>query len=182
MDALRCMSPVVKTRLWIAALALWLGGCGFHLAGERPLPDALSSVYVEVVDPYRVSAPEVQAALVKRITSRGGLAKSHPEEAESILRLSGFGEGLEVVSIGSDGRAIEYRLTVSVRYELDDHDGHALVPGDVLRVSRDYSFSAQQILAKDVEQARLSSYLQDEMAELMLLRLEARLSHKPVPD
>ena len=63
-------------RLALVALTLALGGCGFHLAGERPLPRPLSSVYIEVVDPYHVSAPPLESALSARIVRGGGKVQS----------------------------------------------------------------------------------------------------------
>ena len=160
------------------ALLLALSACGFHLAGERPLPPALTAVYINLIDPYRVAEPPLESALQKRIEQRGGAVKSKVEEAKSVLRLSDLHERQEVLAVGSDGKAIEYRLITTVRYELDV-DGRTLVTPDVLTVSRDYSFSAQQILAKDVEQSRLRDYIQGEMADLLLLRLEAVLNRKP---
>jgi LPS-assembly lipoprotein len=42
-------------------------------------------------------------------------------------------------------------------------------------VSRDYFFNAQQVLAKEAEESRLRDYIQNDLAELILLRLEAVL-------
>ncbi len=165
--------------LCIVALSLLLGGCGFHWAGDRPLPEPLSSVYIEALDFYRVSTPEIQTALQKRIASRGGLVKSRASDAKTTLRLSGLSVRQDALSINSSGFAIEYRVIVTVHYELIG-DGKSLVAPDILSLSRDYSFNAQQIVAKDEEQARLSDYIQDQMADLLLLRLEAALS-RPQP-
>jgi LPS-assembly lipoprotein len=155
-------------------LSLLLAGCGFHLAGERPLPPTLQSLYIDMVDPYRVTAAPVEAALQKRIASRGGTVKSRAEDASATLRLSDLVQRQEVLSIGTDSKAVEYRLIVSLRYELDAGN-RVLIAPDSLSVSRDFSFSAQQILAKNAEQAKLNNWLQDELAELLLLRLEAQV-------
>lgn len=164
--------------LFVALLPLMLAACGFHLAGDRPLPPALQSVYIDMVDPYRVTAAPVEAALLKRIASRGGAVKSRAAEAAVTLRLSNLRQNEEVLSIGTDSKAVEYRLIVSLHYELDAA-GKVLVPADSISVSRDFSFSAQQILAKNAEQDKLNAWLQDEVAELLLLRLEAVLRQTP---
>jgi LPS-assembly lipoprotein len=172
----------LRRRLALALLpAMTLAGCGFHLSGDRPLPEELRSVYVEAVDPYKVTAPRVESAIEKRIASRGGQVKSRAADARATLRLSDLKQTQEVLSIGADSKAIEYRLIIRVRYELDS-GGKVLVPSDTLSVSRDFSFSAQQILAKEAEQAKLNDYLQDDMAELLLLRLEAGLGQRPPSD
>lgn len=160
------------------AAATLLSACGFQLAGERPLPAALSSVYVDVVDPYNVTVPPLETAVQKRLASRGGAVKSRADEASAVLRLSDLHETRDTVAIGTDGKAVEYRLVIRVSYELDS-GGKALIPNDTLTVARNYSFNTQQILAKEGEQGKLRDYLEDEMAELLLLRLEAQLNALP---
>lgn len=160
-----------------ATLAVVLvAGCGFHLAGNRPLPPALNSVYVELIDPYHVTAPPLQTALQVRLARSGATVKSRPEDAETVLRLSDLAEGREVLSIGPDGRAIEYRLLTRVTYSLRSASGEVLIAPESQTVSRDYSFSAQQILPKEAEETRLRGYIQDSLAELVLLRIESALS------
>ena len=162
-----------------AVACLALSGCGFHPVGSRPMPKALKSVHVELVDPYRVTAPPVEEALKARIVRGGGEVKSTAEEATAVLRLSDLREAQEVLSIGNDGRAIEYRLLTRVTFEMRrvvDGKSELLIAPETQTVSRDYSFSAQQILAKEAEEARLRRYIQDELAERVLLRVEARLA------
>jgi len=156
--------------------ATLLAGCGFHLAGNRPLPPQLQSVYVELIDPYHVTAPPLQTSLQVRLTRAGATLKSSADDAESVLRLSDLAEGREVLSIGPTGQAIEYRLLTRVTYSLRKKNGQVLIDPQSLTVSRDYSFSAQQILPKEVEETRLRGYIQDSLAEQLLLRVESALS------
>lgn len=166
------------TRVAFLTLVLALSACGFHLAGNRPLPEALRSVYIETVVPYRVSEPPVATALTSRLTRRGGVVTTRPEDAQSTLRLKQLDERREVLSVGPDGKALEFLLTTTVQFELVSRD-KVLIPADTLSVSRDYSFNAQQVLPKEAEEARLREYIQDELAELILLRVDARLSSEP---
>ncbi len=159
-----------------ALAAVLLGGCGFHLAGERPLPPALSSVYVETVQPYRVGTPPIETALQSRITSSGGAVKSHIADAKSVLRLSNLSETRETLSIGANGLANEYRLVTQVTFELHSGD-QELIPPQPQGVSRTYSFSVDEVLGKEEEEARLRGYMQDELAALILLRIDAQLAH-----
>ena len=57
--------------------------------------------------------------------------------------------------------------------------GKLLLPADTLSASRDYSFQPNRILAKEAEEAQLREFLQGEMAELLLLRLEVGLREMP---
>jgi LPS-assembly lipoprotein len=161
-------------RAAIAIVALLLSGCGFHLAGSRPLPEPLKSVYVDMDLPYSVSEPPVEAALRARLVRRGAKVTSSQDEASCTVRLRDLDEKREVLSVGPDGKALEFLLTTSIRYEVIGRDG-VLLPADTLAVSRDYFFNAQQVLAKEAEEARLRDYIQNALADLLLLRLEARL-------
>lgn len=161
--------------LLFAALA---SGCGFHFAGSRPLPDPLTSVYIDLLTPYRVSKPELESALRARLLRRGGEVTGSLGSAKSVLRLSDLTETRQVLSVDPFGKAVEYQLTVKVTFVLHG-DGEVLVGPDEMQVSRDYSFNARQVLAKEAEEARLQAYIQDELAEVLLLKLETLLS-RPV--
>ena len=155
-----------------------LAGCGFHFAGSRPLPAALQSVYIDLLTPYRVSKPELESALRARLLRRGGEVSGSLESARSILRLSKLTETRQVLSVDPFGKAIEYQLSIRVTYVLLS-GGDVLLGPDEMQVSRDYSFNAQQVLAKEAEEARLQAFIQDELAEVLLLKLETLLS-RPV--
>jgi LPS-assembly lipoprotein len=152
-----------------------LGGCGFHWAGSRPLPEALSSVYIDVVTPYRVSKPPLEQALGSRLQRRGARLSSTLGAARTILRVSELKESREVLSVDPFGKAVEYKLTTRATYQVIE-GGTVRVAPDTIQVSRDYSFNAQQVLAKEAEELRLQTFMQDELAELLLLRIEAALA------
>lgn len=171
-----------ETAVALAALlaVLLVGGCGFHLAGQHPLPAQLQSVYIDVEDPYGVDVPPLQRALARRIVRSGGTIAPNLQAARSVLRLSNLTLTQETVAIGPDGRSLEYQLITSVDYTLAVN-GKVVLPTETQTISSDYSFSTQQILAKEEEQSRLQGYIQDELAELILMRVTAQLSHLAPP-
>jgi LPS-assembly lipoprotein len=162
----------------LAVLVALLAGCGFHFAGSRPLPPALTSVYIDVVTPYSVSKPPVEAALRSRLIRRGARLSTSLGAARTILRITDLDETREVLSVDPFGKAVEFKLTTRLRYEVVETGREPLAP-DTLQVSRDYSFNAQEVLAKEAEEQRLQAFIQDELAELLLLRLEALLAAPP---
>ena len=155
-----------------------LTACGFHWAGTRPLPPQLSSVFLDVVTPYSVSKPPIEQALGSRLQRRGARLAGTLGAARTILRVSELKESREVLSVDPFGKAVEYKLTTRVTFQLVE-GGTVLVAPDTLQVSRDYSFNAQQVLAKEAEELRLQTFMQDELAELLLLRNEAVLAAPP---
>ena len=163
-------------RTFALALTLLLSACGFHLVGNRPLPEELKSVYINVLAPFRVSEPPLESYLRSSLLRRGGQVQGKADAAVTVIRLSDLKEARTVLSLGPDGKALEYQLTTSVHYQVS-RDGKQLLPPDELSVSRDYSFNAQQVLAKEAEEARLRDFIQNELAELLLLRLETTLNH-----
>jgi leucyl-tRNA synthetase len=154
-----------------------LTACGFHPAGSRPLPDVLRRVYIDVVVPYRVSEPPLETSLRQRLTRQGATVTKEAASATATIKLTNLKEGRQVLSVGTDGKAIEFLLVTTVDYEVIDGGQVLLTPGS-LRVTRDYSFSDEQVLAKEAEEARLREYIQDQLAELLLLKVETQLSHQ----
>ncbi|MDP9139830.1 MAG: LPS assembly lipoprotein LptE [Pseudomonadota bacterium] len=175
------MRLLLRSLALIATLlpALFVGACGFHLAGTRPLPSALQLVYIDVVAPYRVVQPPVESALRAILQRRGAEVRGDRGAGITDIRLTQLNESREVLSVGINGKAIEFRLVTSVQYQIF-RDGKSLVEPGALRVTRDYSFQPEQVLAKEAEEARLRDFIQTEMAELMLLRLEAQLGQLPM--
>lgn len=162
----------------VLCCTLLLAACGFRLAGDHPLPAALRSVYIDSVTPYRVTELPVETSLRSILRRRGGEVTGNPGSVTTVIRLSELKETREVLSIGTDGKAIEYRLFTSLRYELISR-GQALLPPATLSAARDYSFQPQRVLAKEAEEARLREHLQAELAELIMLRIEAQLTRGP---
>ncbi|WP_248679371.1 LPS-assembly lipoprotein LptE [Sinimarinibacterium sp. CAU 1509] len=157
--------------------ALLLSGCGFRLAGTRPLPETLRDVYIEVITPYQVVPPPLESSLRSILQRRGATVRGSAGAGTTIIRLSDLNERREVLSIGIDGKALEYRLVTSVRYAAYA-GGRVLAGPDELRLTRDYSFQPAQVLAKEAEEARLREFIQTQLAELMMLRLETQASHR----
>ena len=162
----------MRSLLFVAALGLT--ACGFHFAGSRPLPPPLAAVHIDVVTPYSVAEPPVEAALQRLLQRRGAVVAGSGGAGITTLRLSNLTEGREVLSLGVDGKALEYQLITRVSYSVL-RDGQVLMAPAQMQVTRDFSFNAQQVLAKEAEEERLREFIQSELAELLLLRIEAAL-------
>lgn len=159
-------------RVLALGLALLLGACGFHAAGTRPLPDPLKRVRIDMVQKYRVSEPPVETSLRDRLARRGAKVVTKNDDDVTLIRLSELKESREVLSVGPDGKALEYELILRVHYEVRTGQ-QVWIPPSMIEARRDYSFNAQQVLPKEQEAERLREYLEDELAELLLLRIEA---------
>lgn len=174
-----------RASLLAVSLCLLLVGCGFHAAGSRALPEPLQRVRIDMVAPYRVSEPAVETALRTRLTQRGAEVVEDKDAEVTVIRMSDLRESREVLSVGADGKALEYELILRLNYDVRTGQ-QVWVPPTPIEARRDYSFNAQQVLPKEQEAERLREYLEDEMAELLLLRIEAAVSRAappaPAPD
>lgn len=160
------------------ALGLQLPACGFHLAGTRPMGELLQQVRIDVEARYEVSEPPIETSLRARLVRRGGTVVEKDGENVTLITLSSLDETREVLSLDPDGKALEFLLTTRVRYEVS-RNGETLLPLTEVRVNRDYSFDQEQVLAKEAEEERLLRFMQEELAELVLLQIDARLARLP---
>ena len=103
-----------------------------------------------------------------------------PASARTVLRLADLRERREVLSVGLDGKALEFKLTTTVTFSLYDGE-ELLIPPQQQVISRDYSFRAEEVLAKEAEEARLQRFIQAELAERILLRVETQLAGRLDP-
>ncbi|MBR9813110.1 hypothetical protein GYB61_04550 [bacterium] len=167
---MRVSLPVVA--LFVAALA---SACGFQLRGRQALPPALSQVFIQVQSEYGVLEPPIVAALRRSLRARGATVVRKAWQADSALVIEQLENTRRILSVGSDGKAIEYELTTTVRYALrDDKDNR--IPPQQLSLTRDYLFNSEAVLATEAEERKLRDVMQAELAELMLLRLESTLA------
>jgi LPS-assembly lipoprotein len=159
-------------------LALQLPACGFHLAGARPMGELLQQVRIDVDARYQVSEPPIETSLRARLVQRGGTVVERDGDDVTLIALSNLDETREVLSLDPEGKALEFLLTTRVRYAVS-RNGETLLPFTEVSVSRDYSFDQEQVLAKEAEEERLLRFMQQELAELVLLQIDARLASLP---
>lgn len=167
-------------RLALVVVTLALAGCGFHAAGSRALPAGMERVHVDTVVPYQVVEPRVETRLRSLLRQRGAQVLDRAQSDGATLRLTQIREAREVRTVGADGKALEYDLILRVDFDLQ-RDGAVLVPPDQVEVRRDYSFNPGQLLAKEQEALRLREFLEEEAAQLILFRIEARLARSAAP-
>lgn len=150
-----------------AALAAVLSapmGCGFRLA-DTGAP-ALAGIVVVYEDPYRVVPPP----LVEILESRLGMPPAQPSGRLIVREVENSRRVLAVSP--SDGRAAAYELVSTVRFDFRA-GGETLLADRSLSVRRGYGFDDTQRLAEEAERDELTEAMHAELADLILLRLEA---------
>jgi LPS-assembly lipoprotein len=162
-------------RLWalaalLAAVLTLPAGCGFHLRGQANLP--FDTLYIPGSTPLVVELKRNVAA-----ASKTRLVASQ-NDAQAVL---GFTQELRdkvILSFNTQGRVSEYRLRYRVGFRVTDSKGSEVyVPTNDILLTRDMSYSDEQVLAKEAEEALLYREMRSDMVQQILRRLVAA---KPV--
>lgn len=148
--------------LAIAGLAL-LAGCGFQLRGQSPLP--FEDAYVEA------PANSVLAGLLRSHLAQQNKLAGQRGDADVVIRLTGESRGKTILSLSGAGKVREYRLVNAVTVSAVDPAGNEMLAPADISLSRDFSYSDQQVLAKEAEEATLRRDMDDDALRQILRRL-----------
>ena len=154
----------------VAALAAVLAGCGFHLRKEADLPASMQRVHIEAADP---ASPLVRD-LARALPRSGVQVATAVEPGVARMRIVANTVSTDVLSVSGSARANEYSLRHHVEFEVLDAAGTALLPKQVIELTREFTFDASQALGVAAEQDLLNQELQRDMVQAILRRIESR--------
>jgi len=147
--------------------ALLLSACGFQLRGTATLP--FSTLYVQ-------AAPTSQfATQLKRAVraSSGTRIADRPEQAEVILQIMHELQEKQILSLSGGGRVSEYQLRYRVSFRLTDSKNREHIPASEIVLRRDFSYSDDQALAKEFDEAQLYRDMRSDAVSQLVRRLQA---------
>jgi LPS-assembly lipoprotein len=156
-----------------AAGAMLLAGCGFQLRGSATLP--FETVFVDLPSTSSVGIE------LKRNLRAGTNTKviETRAEAQAIITNTSETRSKTILSLNSSGRVREFRLRYSFNYSVIDQKGQPLAAPATIVLERDYTYSDDQILAKESEEALLYRDMQTDLVQQVIRRLAA--AKPPVP-
>lgn len=159
-----------RFRIALVALAmLLLAACGFHLRREAVLPASMQRMYIDIADANGALARDLARALPRS----GVRVEAAPGPGVAVLAVTADSLDSDVLSIGSAARASEYSLRRRVEFAVRDGSGAALVPLQVIELSRDFTFDAADARGVGAETDLLARELERDMVQAILRRLEA---------
>jgi LPS-assembly lipoprotein len=153
-------------RVWVAAAALLLGGCGFHLQGREPLPAVVKAPYVQTTDRQSEFALSLQRAMI----SRGARPVSEKDRASVVVNILKDDVVRRTLSVSAQNQPDEYELTYTVRFSVTAGDKELLPATDISNV-RSFAFSEQLLLAKNHEETILRQDMAHDLADMVMRRL-----------
>lgn len=154
--------PVAATVLAAAGLA----GCGFHLRRPAELP--FTRLALTGFKPRSPMLAELRRALPDTVR-----VFEQPKDAEVVLAVREDRFDKTVAASTSAGQVREFRLRVTLRFQLTRPDGVVLVPDTELEQSRDMTYTETNALAKGTEEELLVHEMRADIAQQLLQMLSA---------
>jgi LPS-assembly lipoprotein len=155
--------------LCVAVVSLLLGACGFHLRGSETLPADMSVTYIRgtiefnpLYDAFRTS-----------LESHGVRVTQNRSEATAVLSILENDASTDVQTVNLSGRALEYRLSQNIQFEVTAADGRLLVDRQSVTQSRVVKFNVKGVLGSEREGATIRAELTRDVVNLAMLRIIA---------
>lgn len=138
----------LATALLLSVALSVLAGCGFQLRGSTSAQLPYKTLNIALPP-----ASDVAIWLRRYVEGSGTtLLVDKPEEAEAVVQQLYDSRQKTILSVNAQGAVREYRLQVTYGFRLVDAKGRVLVPPNEITVSRDMSFDASAVLAKEQEE------------------------------
>ncbi|MFP4208267.1 MAG: LPS assembly lipoprotein LptE [Wenzhouxiangella sp.] len=160
---------MVRATILSTLAALMLAGCGFQLRGEARLPEVMASTWLVVPDVNSEFARE----LALRLQADGVELSERPKSGSAVLQIHSERLRSQPLTISGQARVREFLLVFELDFELRNADDEPLIRRETLRLTREYSFDEQAILAASREEEFLRDDLRRAMAAQVIRRLEA---------
>lgn len=150
------------------ACCLLLAGCGFHLREPAHLPAAMQRTYIADSGGNTELVRELRRNLNTAVTS----VTDDATQATATLNILNAQRFQRVLSVSNIGQPLEYQVAYRVQFSLTT-TGKTLIAPQTLTLTRNYAYDVANTLG-DTEQANvLYKAMEDNMAQLILFRLEA---------
>jgi LPS-assembly lipoprotein len=159
--------------MWLRVLAfsmtaISVSSCGWHLQGTSRLSEAAAVTYIDTEDRYS----DFHRALRERLRASGARLVEKPEDATAIVRIREDQSGQRVLVVSARNTPEEYEVFYRVEYSVSNQTEQVIEPHRI-ELTREYSYDATAVLAKQKEQAVLREALARDLAGLVVRRLSA---------
>jgi LPS-assembly lipoprotein len=155
-----------RTRSLVVLMALAAAGCGFQLKGAVELPSDVQAVYVATSDqlsPFSI-------ALERALRASGGREVADSDSAGAVIRVLQDRTGRRVLSVNARNTPQEYQVYYVIGYTIE-RGGKQVVEPQEIELTRSYSFTESDLLAKEREETILRDAIARDLADLVVRRL-----------
>jgi LPS-assembly lipoprotein len=155
----------IAATLLIAA-TFGVAGCGFHLQGRQPMPEAFAYTFIDTTDEQTDFVQDLRKALIasgsKVIRTKGSSGATVSVHEDELTE--------RILSVSARNIPTEYELTYRVKFSVTA-GGKTLIDEEEISATRDLSFEESQLLAKEREQEILREALARDLVALVMRRL-----------
>ncbi len=150
-------------------LTLLLSSCGFHLRGEMPLAAPLHRMYVQSTDPYGTLTRNIKQSLKMSDVT----LTDNTSEATTILSITHDDTSQQLLSVSGTQQTRQYKLIVTVVFEVNDNHGRTIVSPQALSDSRVITVQSNQILGSSSEANLYYQQMRRALASAIMYRLSS---------
>jgi len=118
---------------------------------------------------------------LKRVLQRSGTeVLRHPQNAKSIITITGEEFKRRVLSVDAQGRTAEFELIYRYNFNIKRVTGETIITTQSISLNRDFQFDPANVLAKDAEEAQIRLDMIKFSVRQMLRRVQSQLKHTSV--
>lgn len=152
-------------RISVITLLCLLTACGFVLRGPVSFP--FQSIYVGLPENSSLSGE-----LKRHIRANGNtMIESSASEADVILDVLSEAREKTILSLNSQGRVREFNLIYNFRFQVRSKTGKQVLEPTTISLKRNVSFTENEVLAKEAEEALLYRDMQSDLVQQIMRRL-----------
>jgi LPS-assembly lipoprotein len=149
-------------------LSMLLGACGFQLQGRADLPPVLAAAYIDSKD----AQSEFYHGLRSALRSAGSTLQAAASDGGATISVLSDGTSERVLTVSSRNLPTAYQLNYAVHLRVTA-GGRELLAPETFTATREYSFDATALLAKERERENLTTALADELVTVVMRRLSS---------
>ncbi len=153
--------------LLVALLAVSLAGCGFTLRSAPELSPALQYMHIDASGSV---ASDLVLDLSHALRQSGVTVLDQPDDDVAVLEILRDRVSRRVVSVDSDGRALEFELRMDIAFRVRRGD-EDLLSRQTLMLNREFAFD-QRVLGSEDEGERLVDDMRDDAVRQIMRRLQ----------
>jgi LPS-assembly lipoprotein len=165
----RMNMPMFRRLVLLTLSALLLSGCGFHLRRSAQLAPALQRMHLDVSGDNALTRELATSLRLSNVT-----LEDHGGPGIATLRVPVNSFNTQALTLTGYASVSEYVVYYRVEFEVLGADGKLLIPLQTIRMSRDFTFSPTQVIGNAGQQTQIQRGLVDDMAQAILMRLQAQ--------
>ena len=155
-------------RILILFLALALSACGFHLRGhniqEKSFPFSSLFLKTSVQTPF-------MSDLQNSLELYQIKLEASADKADLTFEVVSESSDKQVLALSGAGQVLEFQLRYRVSIRAYDKQLQEWLPSDEITLQRTLSYDAQQVLAKEQEEALLYRDMRSDAVQQVMRRL-----------